>query len=411
MVGLAFALRAGWVLLTLLDPFDGLVHDATFYHITASQLLAGHGYTRLGGEPTAVWPPGYPLLLAGIYAASGANLLVAKLANAAFAALAVLFSYGIGARLFGTKAGLLGALLLAVCPDDIFYSNFVLSEPAFGALFTGVLWLFVWLQQRQPEPAGLAWLGLGAAAGAAALTRGIALAWPAVPALVWLSQSRRHWPRVVLTFTGLACVVLPWSIRNQLQLGAPILLASSSGRTLAHAHGPLETPDGSVEGLVWRQQVAKRFADVPQPQQEVEIMREFTRLSLEWMLEHPGEELRMLPKRLRHFFGSGHRALEIGRPRLEEGGRRPVFGQTAHAALAWTADLMFWGLLGLGLLGTVHCLRQPNRTAWVLPLTLLYFTAFHVVLFPADPRYHAPMLPVLAVCAGGWLADYRTRTH
>ena len=128
-----------------------------------------------------------------------------------------------------------------------------------------------------------------------------------------------------------------------------------------------------------------------------------------WMLGHPGDELGMLPRRLLHLFGSGHRALDIGRPRLEEGGRKPVFGQIGHAVLAWTADLMFWGLLCLGLLGAWQCLRQPDRTAWVLPLTLLYFTALHVALFPADPRYHAPMLPVLAVCAGSWLAKYRTR--
>jgi 4-amino-4-deoxy-L-arabinose transferase-like glycosyltransferase len=404
---LAFALRAGWVALARLDPFEDDVFDATFYHVTATRLAAGQGYTRLGGAPTAVWPPGYPLLLAGVYAVSGGSVLAAKLANAAYGALAALFTYAIGARLFGARAGLLAALLFAACPDDVFYANFLLSEPAFAALFTGLLWLFVVLQQRRPGPGPLAWLAFGAAAGLATLTRGIALGWLAVPALVWLVQSRAlrpAWPRAPLALAGLACALLPWTIRNQVQLGAPIPVASSSGRTLAHAHGPFETADGSLEGLVWRQQVARRYAHLPQPQQEVAIMREFTRLSLAWMLGHPGEEIALVPRRLLHLFGSGHRGLEIGRPKRAEGGRRPFLGERVHAWLAGAADLLFWALLALGLLGLPTCLRQPERSAWVVPLSLLYFTGLHVVLFPADPRYHAPMLPLLALSAGAWLA-------
>jgi 4-amino-4-deoxy-L-arabinose transferase-like glycosyltransferase len=407
VVGLAFALRAVWVWVAQLDPFDGDQYDATFYHITATQLAAGKGYTRLDGAPTAIWPPGYPVLLAGVYALSGGNVLAAKLVNALYAALATLFTYGIGARLFGARAGLLAALLFAACPDDVFYANFLLSEPVFAALFSGLVWLFVVLQQRRPEPGALAWLGLGVVAGVATLTRGIALAWLVVPTAVWLAQSRAlrpAWPRAALALAGLACAVLPWTLRNQMQLGAPILLASSSGRTLAHAHGPFETADGSLEGLVWRQQVARRYAHLPQPEQEVEIMRAFTRLSLEWMLSHPGQELAWIPQRALHLFGSGHRGLDIGRPKLGDGERRPVFGGRSHALLSWGTDLLFWALLLLGLLGLRTCLRQPDRTALVVPFGLLYFTLLHTVIFPADPRYHAPMLPLLAVSAGAWLA-------
>lgn len=407
VVGLAVVLRAGWLLVAQLDPFDGDQYDATFYHITATQLAAGMGYTRLDGAPTAVWPPGYPALLAGVYALSGGSVLAGKLVNAFYAALATLFTYGIGTRLFGPTPGLLAALLFAACPDDVFYSNFLLSEPLFAALFSGLVWLFVVLQQRRPEPGPLAWLALGAAAGIATLTRGIALAWLVVPTAVWLAQSRAlrpAWPRAGLALLGLVCALLPWTLRNQVQLGAPILLASSSGRTLAHAHGPFETPDGSLEGLVWRQQVARRYAHLPQPEQEVEIMRAFTRLSLEWMFSHPGQQLAWIPQRVAHLFGSGHRGIDIGRPKLPDGGRKPVFGERGHALLARLADLLFWALLVLGLLGLRTCLRHPDRTALVVPFGLLYFTLLHAVLFPADPRYHAPMLPLLAVSAGAWLS-------
>ncbi len=407
MLLLAFGLRAGWVLAARLDPFDGDVYDSAFYHITALQLVAGKGYTRLDGAPTAVWPPGYPGLLALTYALSGGSVLAAKLANALFGALATFFSWATAARLFGSRAGLIAGALFAACPDDVFYANFLLSEPAFGALFTGVIWLFVVLEQRS-APGPSAWLALGAATGLAALTRGIALAWLAVPVLIWWRRDGARRPvlaRAALAFAGLACVLLPWTLRNALELGAPVLLATSFGRTLAHAHGPFETAEGSLKGFVWRQQVAKRYAHLGQPQQEIQLNRAFTRLSLEQILSQPGRELALLPARAVQLFRHGHRGLEIGRPKLPSGERRPVFGARGHAWLAGVADAAFYALLVLGLLGTGRCLRDPTGTAWVVPLTVAYVAFLHVVLFPADPRYHVPVLPLLAVSAGGWLAE------
>jgi hypothetical protein len=47
-----------------------------------------------------------------------------------------------------------------------------------------------------------------------------------------------------------------------------------------------------------------------------------------------------------------------------------------------------------------------DRTALVIPLGLLYFTFFHLIVFPADPRYHHPMLFLLAVSAGALLSRF-----
>ena len=79
---LAFVLRVAWIWVEQLDSRPGRVFDAAFYHISALQIAAGNGLVRLDGSPTAEWPPGYPLLLGGLYAVTGESIPAGKLLNA-----------------------------------------------------------------------------------------------------------------------------------------------------------------------------------------------------------------------------------------------------------------------------------------------------------------------------------------
>ncbi len=394
---LAFALRATWVVLAAPDRGGALAYDELWYYQTALQIAGGHGMTRLDGTPTAVWPPVYPALLAAVFAASGGSVLAGQLANAFLGACTTFFSYAIGRRLFGWRAGMTAAALFAACPDDIFYSNLLLSEPAFGAGLCGLTFLFVRLDQRRPEPGPAAWWLLGCAIGLVALTRGIALAWPAVPVAVGLATTRSvraALARAAPLLLGLVLVLAPWTVRNALHLGYPIVVASSLGRTLAHAHSPYETGSPSPVAKAYRHRITRSLGHLPEPELEVELMRVFTRRSLDYMLTHPEHELRLLPARARHFFGSGHEGLTIGRPRR------------GHASPSWIgpvstlADAYFFGLLLLALAGMSRVLRSRDRTALVVPLTIGVFVALHLTLFPGYPRYHAPLLPFLAIAAG-----------
>jgi hypothetical protein len=274
------------------------------------------------------------------------------------------------------------------------------------------VWLFIVLQQRRPEPRPVAWLGLGLAAGIATLTRGIALAWLAVPIAIWLAAVRpvrAVAPRAAWALLGLALVIAPWTIRNLVMMDYPILVASSLGRTLAHAHSPYETGGPSLKTHVYRRQIQMRFEHLPQPRMEVELMRAYTRTSLEYMLTHPGHELRVLPNRVRHLFRHGHAGLDLGRPKLPSGEPKPFFGPLRHAVIAGGADLYFYALLLLGILGLPRLVTAVDRTALVVPVGLGYFAFFHLVVFPADPRYHHSMLPLLALSAGALIA--RLGTH
>ncbi len=78
---LALALRLAWIAYAHPNPNDGRFDDTLFYDHAAQSLAAGKGYLGFFDAQTAGWPPGYPLLLAGIYKAFGHGFLLPRLLN------------------------------------------------------------------------------------------------------------------------------------------------------------------------------------------------------------------------------------------------------------------------------------------------------------------------------------------
>src|SRR5690606_21006203 len=76
--------------------------DGSFYHVVASRIAQGLGYTWLwpDGAVTyaAHYPVGYPALIGGMYAIFGASPLVAMLFNALIGTLCVFAVHRIAAR-------------------------------------------------------------------------------------------------------------------------------------------------------------------------------------------------------------------------------------------------------------------------------------------------------------------------
>src|SRR6185503_13338871 len=131
-------------------------------------------YVGVDWAPTAHWPPGYPLLLAGVYWLFGPSLLAAKLANAVLATVAVVLTYRIGCELGRPRVGLVAAAILALFPGDILFSPTILSETLFGTLFSASLWLFLrWTNRGDARAA--TWFAFGLLLGGATLVRGNAL--------------------------------------------------------------------------------------------------------------------------------------------------------------------------------------------------------------------------------------------
>ncbi|MBM3790044.1 MAG: hypothetical protein FJW35_06795, partial [Acidobacteria bacterium] len=121
LLSLGLRLVSAFYQANVIEALPG-VHDQVSYHTLAGRVLEGAGFSfgtdwwpaTRAGEPTAHWSYLYTLYMALVYFLFGPNPLVARLIQAAVAAvLHPWLSWRIGRRLFGDQAGLLAALFAA----------------------------------------------------------------------------------------------------------------------------------------------------------------------------------------------------------------------------------------------------------------------------------------------------------
>lgn len=403
--------RVGIVLLAAVARMLWLLHaevahevlgaDLIWYASQGANLATGRGVVQPDGAPTAFFPPGTALLLAPFYLLLGAGASIHRVLNVAWSSLSCLLVLRFAERAYGRRVAGLAALLFALCPGDVFYAGFALSEIPFQTAFMAVLVLFQALAGSRDGGRPAQWFGFGLLLGAASLVRGIAL--PFLPvAIATFALRRRSLPAVVgmglAAGSGLGLVVAPWLVRNQLVMGS-FLFASDGARALFIAHSPAAFGGQSrATGRV----VAQAFPELdrlPNPQAEVARARAERAYALHWMFTHPVRELELIPRRLYHLYADDHAALNGYRAAFvgEAGARRESSWKRTWAALA---DAYFHALLAFAALGLVPALGPAARArAAILPISVLYFNAVHAVVIFGIPRFHASFLPLLAILA------------
>jgi 4-amino-4-deoxy-L-arabinose transferase-like glycosyltransferase len=392
IVLVAFVLRLGCAIALGNDVRTHFIFDPSVYDLLARRLVEGRGYVGYLAQPTAYFPPGYPAVLAGAYLVFGDDLRVAWTLNAVCGALTCLFTYLIGVRLFTPRIGLLAAALLAVFPGDVLRSSLTLTEPLFGCLVTVATYLFV--RWRTAAARRGRWLAFGAVLGAAGLVRAVALVFPFVFAVVWAIRDgvRTALARTGAVVAGISLVLLPWMARNAALTGVWII-STDGTYAFFNTHNPMANGTQSVDMHELRVREWPWIARLPLEQQEVAMSREELRYGFRYALGHPREELAAILPRLGYLYGSDHHPLSADSP------------SAARHAVLRIADLFFFAMLLLAAIGLPDALRPPPERL-VLPAIVLAITALHAVLFFGEPRYHAPVVPALALLAacGLWRA-------
>jgi 4-amino-4-deoxy-L-arabinose transferase-like glycosyltransferase len=352
--------------------------DSRIHMRLVESLLGGHGYS-LDGQPTAITPPLYIFALAGAYRLWHDPAAV-RAGQAALGAAGCLVLYAIGLRLFDRATGLVAAAILAVYPAAVYLAGLHLTENLFLFLLLLAILASVRLAER-PDAIRAALFGL--LIGLAALTRAAFLA--CVPLLlpwalaVWGCRGRVAYRVCAASVLAAIVVILPWTIRNDLALGAIVPVQSNGGLVFWAGNNPHS--DG---GLVWptRQTwTATRPPDGPQYGWRgmgiAQENRVYVRAALSWIEAHPRGYLRLLGRKLVRLYGI---------TRSAAGGvlavPRPV--RLAHAAF-----------LALAAAGLVISLPRWRALAFVLALVLL--TNVIVLLFNGATRYEVPMLPSLVL--------------
>src|SRR4051794_11391509 len=292
LTGLALALRLifviAWGRTVTYDPASTsfAFNDTFFYSWTGAAISMGDGFSFLG-HPTAHWPPGYSVLLAGVYTVFGADTLNALVANAVIGALTVPLVYFVGHRALGRPAAIAAAAGLAVFPGQILMADVALAETFYAFELVAFVALAMVL--------GRSWralLVLGVFAGLSALTRGEGLLFPLIVlAFGWAPGSRKLALRhAAVVAVVMALTIAPWTIRNLDVAKGFVPVGGNASYTLWSGHNP--RADG---GPVYQTPAElKEFEGLS----EAEAASKQRRKAIDWALDHPGRELELIPLKL-----------------------------------------------------------------------------------------------------------------
>jgi len=390
---IALATRIAWVAFVHPDPTDGRFDDTAWYRGAAHFLSIGDGYVNpFVGTPTAGWPPGYPFFLGTVFRLFGEGTMQTCAANIALAVATVALVYAIGAVAFGRGVALGGAVALAAWPGQVYFASLTLSEPLFTFLFA-LAALLMLVAPQSGRARGAAVLAFGVALGAATLTRGQALVLLPVAVAFW-AQPLRWRPAAgwgMLAALVVALMLAPWAARNEQRLGSPVILATNFGPNIWI---------GNHEGATGRMNIPEpeppqpERGDMTQPEFEVAAERLALRKGLAYILQHPEEQFRLVPLKLRAMYESDATALDWN-SRYDDGYYRP---DGIAGLLRGTANGVWFGALAFAAIGAAASRGAARGAAGALLALALLWTATHLLFF-GDARFHYPIVFVVALFA------------
>jgi len=402
--------RLVWVWVAARPPV-GLI-DQTAYLGAAEGLVDGNGYTRFGA-PSAYYPPGYPLLLAGamavvrtVWQASGPT--VAGLVNVVVAAVAIGATAVVARRLVDSTAARWVAWLAALLPGSVVAAASALTEPAYIALVAVGLVALVApdgsLRTNAEWPGGRALASIvvaGAAWGAAVLVRPVLLL--GLPVLVvasgWGRGIRGRLAAGVLCAAVLA-VLAPWVVRNAVVMDR-VALSTNTGDNLCIGHH--DGAPGHFAVTDDCQPSVPMDATDPESFRRAEIARdaELTRRAVSWAVRHPVDELGLVPRRMWFTVAPDHEAVDA----VESYGADPWLGPTSRNVLRLAEATTSTLVLVLGAWGLVRELRRrPRATGWWAVVAAIAGPLLSVVVFFGGSRFAVPVVWLALLGVGALIA-------
>jgi 4-amino-4-deoxy-L-arabinose transferase-like glycosyltransferase len=354
--------------------------DGREYEAVALSLLHHSGF---GGF--VLRPPGYPTVMAAVWAVTGRDLLALRIVEAMIGAGAVALLTWTGIRHLGKSAGIVAGALAAVHPVLAFLPSTQYCENTLFAVMTGAGACML-AALDAPGRALRMWAGAGLLLGLACLWRAnMVLFVPGMLAAAGFTLVRQRRPVVVplmLCVLAMAATLAPWTIRNHRAYQRWFFVGIGGGRALWLGNNP------QLDATHYRNaepdpELAARLAAAPSVFEQDELLR-----------REGWREIRRDPARAVSLYGLKLRVLLALWPETQTHTRWMI--DSARWAQGLLSVVMFIGvLLAFGRLG-----RAPPM--WPLvggALTYLLGTA----LFFTTMRYRMPVEPVFLWLSGiGW---------
>lgn len=378
-----------------------LVDNVEKGDIFARTFLATGTYGFIPGHPSAYTQPLYGWFLIPLYWIFGHHWLVVGLAQIAVACGTVLLVWQIGRRWLSPGVGLLSGLVVAVHPYLIWHDIHMNREILDQFLAAATVLLTLLALDRLT-----AWrlAALGAVLGLAILGNVRLEALPFVLlAYLFIARRRVDWIAGVALLAAAAVVVMPWVIRNRVDVGC--WTVTTDARALWKANNV--NTYATLKSGQWIDHVPqpKSFAPTPQdvyenwtktgvvqPYDECEQMSTFQGKVISFWIHHTGDKAQLAPLD----------AQWLWQPSVVGVTDRPGQG-------TWLDTMRFYAepayMIVLYVLGAIGLFLVPRRLAALTLLLLVYQTAT-AVLFVGETRYRVPwdfLIALLASRAVVWV--------
>lgn len=393
VVGVAFALRLAWSIYAA-RPAQGF-QDPFLYHLYGLQIANGNGYHLLDGEPTAYNPIGYPAALGAVFwlflhtplpddqdTAVGAFNLVLGMGT-------VVITFDLARRLFDNRTGLVAAGVMALFPNVVFHTAVALTETLFNLLVMAALLVLLGrCQDARPGSRRLAAFGL--LLGASALVRPISLFFLPVLGFVWLRGGIGWRPALRglgIVAVAAAVLIAPWTVRNIVVMESPVVISTNIGDNLCMSRHPDATGGFQLDSPCFR-----GLEDVERPEYEIRHSSRNLRKAIEFVVDHPLDEMRLLLRRAYYTLRHDHDGLDAA----ESYGLNPFVSRGWRDVLEVTADGFFFVALALALLAVPAFVSGRDRRRLFFLLAMASMAASPLIFF-GNPRFHVPVVPFLAV--------------
>jgi 4-amino-4-deoxy-L-arabinose transferase-like glycosyltransferase len=391
IIGLAVLTRLVWAAAVPVVA----VSDSAAYQTMARHLAAGHGYSLepfapglTEVTPTAYWAIGAPAVYAGAIAVFGDSAWPIVAVNLLANVLTLALLMRLAARWFSPVHAAAAGVCLALWPGQITFVTIYNSELLFA--FGMLLVLSAWCWRGPP-----AWLRVplvGVLLGLTCLVRPTALLFPVLLVIITVAQREGLWRPLLqagIASLIMVAVILPWSMRNQRELGEFVLVSANGGANLWMGNHP--GTDGAYAPLP------------PETAEMSEVQRD--RYLKEKAKDYIKAEPVAFAKRTLIKAVKLHDRETIG-VLWNSGGIEQRFGSTALVGpLKLGSTAYWWLMLGAGLVGMLMLWlrRGPVRGFFAMlfhPTVVFwgYFLSVHAVIVIQD-RYHWPSVPFIAALA------------
>lgn len=377
--------------------------DSDSYWEMGKGLAQGEGLHY--GKARIFRTPGYPLLLAGLFmicgdgrdAAHEPNVLCGRVLSAVLGTIAVGGVGILGYLLFGMRTAAVAGVLVAVYPEAIALSTFVLSEAPFCPLMVLqlVAWTLAWQASDVKSQFGWSLAG-GGAAGLATLMRPswlLFLPFAVTIGLVFYRERPKQLFVAAVMLGGLSITMLPWWIRNYQIAGRFVPTTLQVGASLYDGISPQATgvSEMSFVPRLTREQIAADEAatqsgELPAGIFEDRLDRRMQQAAVDWAKQNPGAVLRL----------GGVKFLRMWSP-------LPNAAEFQSTMLRLALAITYTPVILLALVGVWRF--APRGWPYLLCfLPAIYFTCLHCV-FVSSLRYRQPAMLVLIVLAAAVISS------